>query len=368
MATIATIGDGCRLMDVRSGASGEAGEARDGSEPVVSADSMNARGPASGNGSEQSGELVALGVIEKMLPAPPEGEVWAGDDAALMATGDGPLLVSVDLSIEGVHFDLGLSSLGDVGWKAVASAVSDIAAMGGDASRAFIGISCGREIDIACLYEGLVSAAGTFGCPIAGGDMSDGGRLVISVTVTGSLLPAAVPVLRSGAHPGDQLFITGSVGGSAYGLRLLRQASGDWNASSHTAAENRAVAKYRRPVARIEEGRTARLAGASAMMDISDGLAIDLHRMMTASRTGAVLDLVPVFEGATMEEALGGGEDYELLMATADPAGLLESFHALGLAPPLYVGMCTDPSTGVMFDGDPLPPYGYTHAFSGSVG
>ncbi|MCL4434640.1 MAG: thiamine-phosphate kinase [Actinobacteria bacterium] len=355
-------------MDVSGGVPGEAGVARNGSEPVVSANSMSAGGLAFGKDSEQSGELAALGVIEKILPIPPAGEVWAGDDAALMAADDGPLLVSVDLSTEGVHFDLGLSSLGDVGWKAVASAVSDIAAMGGNASRAFIGISCGREIDIACLYKGLVSAAENFGCPIAGGDLSDGGRLVISVTVTGSLPTAVLPALRSGAHPGDRLFVTGSVGGSACGLRLLKQAGGDWNAPHHTAAENRAVEKYRRPVARMEEGRIARLAGASAMIDISDGLAIDLHRMMAASETGAVLDLIPVFEGATIEEALGGGEDYELLMATADPAGLLESFHTLGLAPPLYVGMCTDPSTGVMLNGDPLPPYGYTHAFSGSAG
>jgi len=317
-----------------------------------------------GGHSGKSGELATLEVIEKVLPASPEGEVWIGDDAALIGTIDAALLVSVDLFVEGVHFDLELSSLEDAGWKALASAVSDIAAMGGDAYRAFVGFSCGRVADVESLYKGLVAAAAEFGCPIAGGDSSDGGKLVISVTVTGLLPPASAPVLRSGARPGDQLFVTGSVGGPACGLGLLRECGGKWDTSGHTLAENRAVGKYRRPVARMQEGRAARLAGASAMIDISDGFAIDLHRMMRASRTGAALELVPVFEGATMEEALGGGEDYELLIATSDPAQLVESFRSVGISPPLHVGHCTDLSSGIILDGGPLPPYGYTHTFA----
>ncbi|MHB8262974.1 MAG: thiamine-phosphate kinase [Acidimicrobiales bacterium] len=320
-----------------------------------------------GSSSGQSGELATLEVIEKMLPASPGGEVWIGDDAALVGTIDAALLASVDVCVEGVHFDLDLSSLEDVGWKALASAVSDIAAMGGNAYRAFVGFSCGREIDAESLYRGLIAAATEFGCPIAGGDTSDGGRLVISVTVTGLLPPVSAPVLRSGAHPGDQLFLTGRVGGSACGLRLLRHHGGEWDASCHTSVENRAVGKYRRPTARMEEGRAARLGGTSAMIDISDGFAIDLHRMMGASRTGAILGPIPVFEGATTEEALGGGEDYELLIAAPDPARLIESFRSLGLASPLHVGTCTDHSSGILLDGDALPPYGYTHTF-GSAG
>ncbi len=320
-------------------------------------------------------ELAALEKIERILPATSGSEVWAGDDAAVIDLQGHALLASVDLSVEGVHFNLDLSSPVDIGWKALAGAVSDIAAMGGEPLRCLVGFSCGNGIDIEGLYEGLVQAADRYNCPIVGGDISGGAHLVISVTVTGSMPEGSQPVLRSGACPGNLLYVTGPLGGSSYGLRLLKERAGEGTdvvvGSANMVANyvkdetegnyKAAIAKYRRPEARIEAGRAASIGGVGAMMDISDGLALDLHRMMSASSTGAELDHIPVFAGATLEDALGGGEDYELLMATDDPDHLMETFSLMELPAPLEIGVCTDKPGEILLSGQPLPPYGYTH-------
>ncbi len=328
-----------------------------------------------GDRSAPRDELAVLEKIEGLLPGGPDSEVWIGDDAAVIDLQGRALLASVDLSVEGVHFDMGISSYSEVGWKALATAVSDIAAMGGEPLRCLVGFSCGHDIDIEGLYEGLVQAADRYNCPIVGGDISGGGALVISVAVTGSMSEGARPVLRSGARPGNLLYTTGPLGGSAYGLRLLRQSGGELDIATDPGSSiavnvedaaggnyKAAIAKYRRPEVRIEEGRAAGLAGVNAMMDISDGLALDLHRMMAASGTGAEIEHVPVFAGATLEDALGGGEDYELLMATGEPDYLMEVFSSMGLPAPLQIGRCTDTPGDVCLNGQTLPPYGYTHS------
>jgi thiamine-monophosphate kinase len=123
------------------------------------------------------------------------------------------------------------------------------------------------------------------------------------------------------------------------------------------------VQAYRRPVARLAEGRAARLAGATAAIDISDGLAADVRHLADASRVGIALDLVPVASGASDDEALGGGEDYELIVATGDPDSLVRAFAAGGLRKPIPIGLCTADPQERMLAGRDLPDIGWRHLF-----
>jgi thiamine-monophosphate kinase len=210
-----------------------------------------------------------------------------------LATKDGNLLLTADAVVAGVHFDLDLVDLDDVGWKALAVNLSDLAAMGGTPGHAVVTVVLPPGTDLERLYEGLGEAADRFGCPIVGGDISAGTELVVAVTVTGTV--DGPPVLRSGARPDDGLLVTGPLGASAAGLRGLR---------SGRASGGQGPA-HRRPQPRLEEGRVARRAGATAMIDLSDGLVVDVARLADASGVGIVLDDVPVAPGATPE---GGWE------------------------------------------------------------
>jgi thiamine-monophosphate kinase len=250
------------------------------------------------------------------------------DDAATLGVpGGGPLVVSVDSVVEGVHVDLSVCSPGDVGWKALMGALSDLAAMGAAPLGALVALcvpgGSGRGDTALGVMAGVAEAAAASGCPVVGGDVSEAAQLMVAVTVLGTVEGGGEPVARSGALPGDVVLVTGPCGGSAAGLRELR--TGGSNGSGGVA--------YRRPVARLREGEAARLGGAHAMIDVSDGLALDLHRLADSSGVGFRLDDVPVTPGATLEEALGGGEDYELLITAAGTAieKMSEAFAAVGL-------------------------------------
>ena len=313
---------------------------------------------AQGGAPATSGEFAAIARIARRLPKPPEGEVWLGDDAAVLGPVAGHLVLSTDLAVAGVHGDLGLIGLDDFGWRAFAGAVSDLAAMGADPGRAVVAVAGPPSTDLDLLYEGLASCAEAHGCPIVGGDLSGSGAseaLVVAVTVTGAVADGPPPVRRAGARAGDALFVTGPLGASAAGLRLLR--------SGAATGASPLVEAHRRPRARLAQGRLARIAGARAMVDVSDGLSADLGHMAEASGVGVALDEVPCVPGATLEEALGGGEDYELVVATADPDGLAAAFAAAGLDPPLRIGSCVaDPAVRTL-GGAPLTPAGWEHRF-----
>jgi thiamine-monophosphate kinase len=284
------------------------------------------------------------------------GEVGIGDDAAVLADPAGPVVVSVDAVVGGVHVDLALVEPGDVGWKALMAALSDLAAMGARPWRALVACGIPEGFAVDPLVAGLAAAADAARCPVVGGDLSQAGELFVSVTVLGTLDDGPRPVTRSGAGPGDALFVTGPCGGSAAGLRLRRAGTRD----------HRLVEVHRRPVARLEEGLVARRAGATAMIDVSDGLGLDAHRMALASGVGlrlAVAGTGAVADGATADEAMGGGEDYELVMATGDPDGLLEGFAAAGLRPPIPLGRCTTDPAERLLDGRPFLPSGWRHRF-----
>jgi thiamine-monophosphate kinase len=280
------------------------------------------------------------------------------DDAALVdVPGGGQVVVSVDSVVAGVHVDLSVCTPGDVGWKALMGALSDLAAMGAVPLGALVALCLpGGSGDGALalgVMAGMAEASAASGCPLLGGDLSEAGELVAAVTVLGTVEAGrGAPVARSGALPGDAVLVTGACGGSAAGLRELRAGG---SASGGLA--------YRRPVARLGEGQVARRAGAHAMIDVSDGLALDLHRLADASGVGFALRDVPVAPGATLADALGGGEDYELVIAAgeADVAGLLGDFAAAGLREPIRMGTCTaDPARRTLGDA-PLERLGWQH-------
>jgi thiamine-monophosphate kinase len=293
--------------------------------------------------------------------------VWIGDDAAVLAPVEGPLLLTTDLSVAGVHTDLGVMGLDDLGWRAVAAAVSDIAAMGGRAHRAVVAVAGPPDTDLGLLYEGVGACAEAHHCPVVGGDLSTAAEVVVAVAVTGHVVAGPAAVARAGARAGDHLFVTGPLGGGAGGLRVLRAAAaaavpgaagGAW---PDAGDEGALVEAHRRPRARLAEGEAARLAGATAMIDVSDGLVADLGHIATASGVGFHLDAVPVTAGCSLEEALGGGEDYELVVATSDPAGLAGAFAAAGLRPPLRIGACSADPDERTLGGRPVRGVGWEH-------
>jgi thiamine-monophosphate kinase len=289
------------------------------------------------------------------------------DDAAVLEVwGGGPLVLSVDSVVEGVHVDLSVCSPADVGWKALMGALSDLAAMGAAPVGALVALCVPGGTGDGELATGVMSgaaeAAAAAGCPVLGGDVSGARQLVVAVTVLGKVPEGEPgPVSRAGARGGDAVLVTGPCGASAAGLRLLRTGRvGPVTAGNDETGVGRA---YRRPVARLREGEAARRAGAHAMIDVSDGLGLDLHRLADASGVGFELGPVPVADGATLEEALGGGEDYELIVAVdGGRVGELSSaFEANGLRPPLHLGVLTADPAGRRVRGERLAPVGWQH-------
>ena len=333
-------------------------------------------GPGTGGG--EGGEFAAIEALRRRLPGPPAGEVWIGDDAAVLGPAEGRLLLTTDMAVAGVHADLEVLSLADLGWRAVAAAVSDIAAMGGRAGHAVVAVAGPPTTDLGLLYDGIAGCARAHGCPIVGGDLSTAEEVVVAVAVIGHVATTPGPVRRAGAGADDTLFVTGPLGAAAAGLRVLRARASGVRAGGARAArtagtgtagaprpgdEEALVAAHRRPRARLAEGEVARLAGATAMVDVSDGLLADLGHVADASAVGFRLDEVPVAAGATSEEALGGGEDYQLVVATPDPGGLLAAFAAAGLGLPVRIGRCTADRDERILGGAPVPALGWEHAW-----
>lgn len=302
--------------------------------------------------------------------APVSAERWAGDDAAVVHVGGEVLLLTVDTAVSGVHGDLEVLSLADLGWRAVAGAISDVAAMGGMVQHLLVAVVGPPVTNLDVLYDGVLGAAAIHGAAVVGGDLSTGAQVVVTVAVTGRMPRdedgrPMTPVGRDGAKPGDALLVSGPLGASAAGLRLLRarrpRVGARAGSEQDDPAEGAAMAAHRRPVARVAHGMAAARGGVSAMMDVSDGLGIDLGRLADASGVGFRLDGVPRAAAASEEEALGGGEDYELIMATGDPDALHRSFAAAGLALPELIGTCTEDRGERTLRGKPLGAVGWEH-------
>lgn len=280
------------------------------------------------------GESATLRRIFPRLPAATAQLLGPGDDSAVVAAPDGRFVVTTDMMIHGPDFRLAWSSPHDLGWKAAATNLSDVAAMGATPTALVIAIAAPGDSPVS-LLEGIADgvrdacAALAPGCGVVGGDLSVSGTLTIAVTAFGDL-GGREPVTRTGAKAGDIVAVAGVLGEAAAGLRLLfDRAQRDGRPDAGLAAELRAefghlVGAQLAPQPPIAHGVVAALAGATAMIDLSDGLALDARRVAEAS--GVAIDLSSLLVGS--REALDGGEDHSLLATFA--GGLPEGFREIG--------------------------------------
>lgn len=315
-------------------------------------------------------ELIAA--IRKVLSgAGPEVVVPVGDDAAVVRPGSGDLVLTTDAMVEGAHFRLGQTSARDLGFKAIAVNLSDVAAMAGSPRYALCALTLSDAVDAAWVMElfgGMREACDEYACTLVGGNLARGAEVTVAVTLTGEVAPGRA-VRRSGARTGDVLVVTGSLGAAAAGLRVADRPT------SWSPEERQAVARLFRPVPRVGEAQVLARHGATAMIDVSDGLALDLSRLCTASGVGVRLQLdhVPAHPAATPEEALGGGEDYELLATLpsqeAADAARAELREAFGVPLAAIGSMTAHGLVAVAVDGTegPLEPRGWDH-FGGHRG
>lgn len=281
------------------------------------------------------GEIAVLARIFPRLPASSAQLLGPGDDAAIVAAPDGRYVVTTDMMIHGPDFRLAWSSPHDLGWKAAASNLADVAAMGAVPTALVAAIAAPADSPVS-LLEGIADgfrdacAALAPGCGVVGGDLSVSDTLTIAVTAFGDLEDRP-PVLRSGARPGDDVAVSGPLGHAAAALRILfSEATGvDGIPDAALAAGlRRATAAQLAPAPPIVDGKLAALAGATAMLDLSDGLAIDAARLARAS--GVAVDFERSALGPDSELALGGGEDHSLLATFPPGTGLPGGFRRIG--------------------------------------
>jgi thiamine-monophosphate kinase len=281
-------------------------------------------------GDEDRGPTLAdvgeFGLVERLVSFFPGGEqvlLGPGDDAAVVGVPDGRVVVSTDLLVEGRHFRRDWSTARDVGHKAAAQNLSDVNAMGGRGTAVTVGLAAPADLPVAWaldLAEGLAEECAAAGARVVGGDLTAADAVMVAVTVLGTLSGPAVP--RSGARPGDMVALAGRQGWAAAGLAVLGRGLGSPRA---------VVDAHRRPRPPYDAGPAAAAAGATAMVDVSDGLVADLGHVARAS--GVQVDLDPAAlapdepvraVGATLgvdplRFVLGGGEDHGL--AATFPAG-----------------------------------------------
>jgi len=225
-----------------------------------------------------------------------------GDDCAVVrATPTEDWVLKADQFLEDVHFQRSTHKAAECGHKALARALSDIAAIGAEPRFCLVSLAAAPWTTaqwIEGFYKGLLALAKLHKVALTGGDLSRGEKLYCDITVIGSV-PRGSAILRSGARPGDLLYVSGALGGSALGLGTRTGAA--WK-------------RHLRPVPRFDISRALRSLPVTAAIDITDGLALDLHRLCVASQVVAELDgELPLFPGATPDHALYGGDDYELL-------------------------------------------------------
>jgi len=274
-------------------------------------------------------ELGEFGLIELLSEVvaqsgkDPQIVVGIGDDAAAWRDGDSTLLATTDTLVQGVHFTAE-STWRELGWKAVAINLSDIAAMGGLPRYALVSLSLPGDTeveDVIQLYRGMAEIAQQFNLAVIGGNISSAPLVVITLAVIGQGQSEGI-LTRSAAVPGDLIAVTGYLGSSAAGMRML---------THHYRFEPETMAFLRKahlqPQPRVAEGQLLVRRGVLATIDISDGLVADLGHLCKASEVGAILKAaqVPIhprvkaaFPKESLDFALSGGEDYELLFTASE--------------------------------------------------
>lgn len=309
-------------------------------------------------------KLGEFGLIELLAKAAGAGDerllIGIGDDAAAWKGDDSIQLATVDSFIEGVHFTRSTASWPDIGWKALAVNLSDIAAMGGIPRYALVSLALPNDTraeDVGSLYHGLLELARQYGVTIIGGDISTAPLIAISITVLGSS-PTRQLLTRSSAKVRDTVAVTGQLGASAAGMELLAS-------QRHLDKEAETILKnaFLRPTPHIAEGLLLVEQGVKTAIDVSDGLVADLNQICRASGVGARIEVerVPVeptvkdaFGKKALEMALSGGEDYELLFTAS--AETVERVKKAASVPVTTIGAITAGKgvTPVDKEGQPL--------------
>ena len=277
-----------------------------------------------------------------------------GDDCAIFRPRGAreDLLFTTDMLIEDVHFRRETHSAADVGWKALARGLSDIAAMGGEPRFCLLSLAVAPWVETNWLdgfYSGLLRLATRTRTPLMGGDLAHAEKTLCDIVVCGAV-PRGTALRRDGARAGDAIYVSGALGGSALGL---------------STGAGRAWRRHVRFTPRLALGRFLRTRlRATSAMDLSDGLSLDLHRLCLASRLSAEIEPPPRFPGSTGEQALHGGEDYELLFTAPARTRVPPDFEGLPLT---RIGVMRPGRPGaVELEGAPLAPLGYDH-FRGTV-
>ena len=291
--------------------------------------------------SQLGGEAAVINLIRDKYGAAGAGALalGIGDDAALIRSGDGFLVVTADLLVENTHFRMDINEPYLLGWKSAAVNISDIAAMGGVPTYSFVSVGL-PDIEVSvveAIYEGMRDVSAKYGSVIAGGDtVANPSGIVINVTQLGAVEPDRV-ARRDGAEPGDAILVTNTIGDSRAGLQLLLRLG----LTEARRASETCVMRHLKPEPRVNETRAAVGTGKiHSMMDLSDGLAADLKKLCEASKVGArvIADALPISEDLHIAAArldldpvrlaAGGGEDYELLL-TCDPKDAPEIAKAI---------------------------------------
>jgi thiamine-monophosphate kinase len=287
------------------------------------------------------GEFALIARLQRFLQGPMAPHVVRdmGDDCAVLRASPGmELLLTTDTQEEDVHFRREWSTAEDIGWRCLAVNVSDIAAMGGMPLGALVALCMPATLELAfvdALYEGMQELARQYRCPIIGGNITQAAaNLSVTIAVLGEV-PSGQSVYRSGAQIGDEIWVTGELGGAKAGLDVLRHAS-----QIAPLPSEYVLARYRRPRPRLQEAEYLREHGQiRSLVDLSDGLSSDLAHICEASGVGAQLDAaaIPIHEETRrvahalqadpLAYALHGGEDFELCL-TAPPGHLTPLQHA----------------------------------------
>jgi thiamine-monophosphate kinase len=288
--------------------------------------------------------------LRRQIPVPKGSRIvlGIGDDCAIYRPRGSAedLLFTTDLLLEDVHFRRETHPAKDIGWKALARGLSDIAAMGGIPKFCLVSLAVGSWAEarwIDGFYRGLLSLADLSGTVLAGGDLARGEKVACDIVVCGEV-PRGRSLRRDGARAGDAIYVSGRLGASALGL---------------ATGGGTAWRRHLRPQPRLELGRYLREHGATAAMDLSDGLSLDLRRLCLASGLSAEIEPPPRFPGASLQQALHGGEDYELLFCAPASSAWPTQFRGAALT---CIGVMRKGRPGaVLLNGKPLPPLGYDH-------
>ena len=294
-----------------------------------------------------------------------------GDDAALwQPSRSHRSAISTDMLVEGGDFTRDMMSYEDTGWRAMTANLSDLAAMGARPVLATVALGFAQTTEpqeILELYRGIAACAQRYKITIAGGDLSRAPVLTIAITVVGEVRPSNVKT-RAGGRPGDVLAVTGPLGASRAGLKVAQK-----QLAIPTDLQEEALQALRRPQPRVADGKFfAASSNVNALMDISDGLSTDVHRLARASRCGAVIEDVPVAKSARAVAlarnedperfVLAGGEDFELLVAIRAMAfsHIATRYKTRFRRDLIRIGLLRD-DAGVVWNGAPLERSGWDH-------